>query len=100
MLDFIEARLADNILLEDLAAEASLSPFHFSRTFHDATGLSPHRYLTERRPPTAQKVRACNQFSLVENALNTGLGSQANFTRVFLDVVGITPGQYREQCLR
>ena len=49
---------------------------------------------------TTGEVRACNQFSLVENALSTGLGSQASFTRVFLDVVGITPGQYREQCLR
>jgi AraC-like DNA-binding protein len=52
------------------------------------------------RSDAVVKVHACNQFSLVENALSTGLGSQASFTRVFLDVVGITPGQYREQCLR
>ena len=49
------------------------------------------------RSDAVVKVRACNQFSLVENALSTGLGSQASFTRVFLDVVGVTPGQYREQ---
>ncbi len=38
VLDFIEARLADDIALDDLAAEACLSPFHFSRLFREATG--------------------------------------------------------------
>jgi AraC family transcriptional regulator len=100
VIDFIEARLADNISLGDLASEACLSPFHFSRLFRDATGLSPHRYVIERRIQRAQKLLACHQLSLVEIALDTGFGSQANFTRVFRKVAGVTPGQYREQCRR
>jgi AraC family transcriptional regulator len=100
VLDFIEVRLEDDISLGDLAAEACLSPFHFSRLFADATGMSPHRYVIERRIQAAQKLLAHKQCSLVEIALRTGFGSQANFTRSFRRITGFTPGQYREMCLR
>lgn len=95
VLDFVEARLAAEISLDDLAAEAALSPFHFSRLFREATGLPPHRYVTERRVRAAKDKLALNHSSLVEIALDTGFGSQANFTRVFRKATGLTPGQYR-----
>lgn len=97
VLDFIEARLADDLSLDDLAAEAFLSPFHFSRLFREATGLTPHRYVTERRVQAAREKLALHHSSLVEIALDTGFGSQANFIRVFRKATGLTPGQYREQ---
>jgi AraC family transcriptional regulator len=96
VLDFIESRIAADISLDDLAAEACLSPFHFSRLFRDATGLTPHRYLTDRRIQAARDKLAFNHSSLVEIALDTGFGSQANFIRVFRKATGLTPGQYRE----
>lgn len=100
VLDFIEARLGEDISLGDLAAEACLSPFHFSRLFADATGMSPHRYVIERRIQAAQKMLAGKQSSLAEIALRAGFGSQANFTRSFRKLTGFTPGQYRELHLR
>lgn len=100
VLDFIEARLADDISLDDLAAEACLSPFHFSRLFRDATGLSPHRYLTDRRVQAAREKLAVGRSSLVEVALDTGFGSQANFIRVFRRATGLTPGQFRDLHVR
>lgn len=96
VLDFIEARLADDIALDDLAAEACLSPFHFARLFKDATSLTPHRYVTDRRVQAAREKLALNHSSLAEVALDTGFGSQANFIRVFRKATGLTPGQYRE----
>lgn len=95
VLDFIEARIAAEIALEDLAAEACLSPFHFSRIFRAATGKAPHRYVTERRIEAAKEKLRLAQSSLVEIAIDTGFGSQANFTRVFRKMTGLTPGQYR-----
>jgi AraC family transcriptional regulator len=100
VLDFIDARLAKEISLDDLAAEACLSPFHFSRLFRDATGVSPHRFVTDLRVQAAQKLLALDHSSLVEIALDTGFGSQDNFTRVFRKTTGLTPGQYRELCRR
>lgn len=95
VLDYIEAHLTREIRLADLAAEACLSEFHFSRLFREATGLSPHRYVIFRRVQEAQKRLALGQSSLVEIALETGFGSQANFIRVFRKATGLTPGQYR-----
>jgi AraC family transcriptional regulator len=96
VLDFVEARLAENVSLGDLAAEACLSPFHFLRLFRAATGLSPHRYVTSRRVQAAQAMLARDHASLVQVALDTGFSSQASFTRVFRQWTGMTPGQYRE----
>lgn len=95
VLDFIEARLAGDISLDDLAAEACLSPFHFARLFRDSTGLSPHRYVTDRRIQAAREKLSFNHSSQVEIALDCGFGSQANFIRVFRKATGLTPGQYR-----
>jgi AraC family transcriptional regulator len=95
VLDFVEARLGDDISLDDLAAEACLSPFHFSRLFRDATGKSPHRYLTERRIETAKRSLRADGASLAEIALDSGFGSQANFIRAFRKATGMTPGQQR-----
>lgn len=96
VLDFIEARFGDDLSLDDLARQACLSPFHFTRLFADATGLSPHRFLTRHRVEAAKSRLMRDQASLVEIALDTGFGSQANFTRVFRKATGMTPGVYRE----
>lgn len=98
VLDFIDASLETEIRLNDLAAEACLSPFHFSRLFRKATGLSPHRYVTDRRVHLARGQLAGDKASLVEIGLDCGFGSQANFTRVFRKSTGLTPGQYRDLC--
>jgi AraC family transcriptional regulator len=95
VIEYIETYLTGDIRLADLAAEACLSEFHFSRLFREATGLSPHRYVSFRRVQEAQKRLEFDQFSLVEIALETGFGSQANFIRVFGKATGLTPGQYR-----
>jgi len=95
VLAFIEAHFREDISLRDLAAEACLSEFHFCRLFRQVTGLSPHRYVTDRRVQEAQRKLALPRSSLTEVALETGFGSQANFLRTFRKATGLTPGQYR-----
>ena len=95
-LDLIEARLASSISLEELAAAACLSPFHFSRLFRRAIGKSPIRYVAERRVRSAQAMLASRTAPLAAIALEGGFGSQSNFTRVFRKLTGTTPGRYRE----
>ena len=96
VLDFIAAHFADEISLDDLAREACLSPFHFSRLFQQATGRSPHRYLIEYRIAEAQKRLARGKVSMAEIAFDMGFGSQANFARAFRRITGLSPRQYRE----
>lgn len=95
VLDLIECRFADEIGLDELAAEACLSPFHFSRLFHKATGVSPYRYVAERRVREAKRKLAEENLSLAEIALESGFGSQGNFNRIFRKHTGFTPGQFR-----
>jgi AraC family transcriptional regulator len=97
VIDLVESRFAEEIGLNELAAEACLSPFHFSRLFQKATGLSPHRYVTERRVREAKSKLAQGHLSLVEIALESGFGSQGNFNRIFRKHTGLTPGQFRSQ---
>jgi len=97
VLDYVDANYAGDVTLGDLAAQACLSPFHFSRLFREATGQSPHCYVTRRRVRAAQEELARGRASMAEIAQATGFGSQANFIRVFQKVTGMTPGRYRER---
>lgn len=96
VLSYIEARLGDTISLDDLAGEACLSPFHFARLFQQAMGQPPHRYVVEQRIAAAQERLRTRRTSMAEVALDTGFGTQANFSRVFRKLTGLTPRQYRD----
>jgi len=95
VIDLIESRFAEAISLNELAAETCLSPFHFARLFQKATGVPPHRYITERRVQYAKAKLAEGRLSLVEIALEAGFGSQGNLNRIFRKHTGLTPGQFR-----
>ncbi len=96
VLDIIEDRLAENLSLFDLAHEACLSPYHFSRRFQQTIGMSPHRYLVARRVKAAKHLLARTDQSLVTIALDTGFGCQASFNRAFKATTGQSPGQFRK----
>jgi AraC family transcriptional regulator len=100
VLDYIDASLSEPLALHQLAAEACLSPFHFSRLFKVATGLSPQRYVNDRRVQAAKLALASKQTSLLDIALSQGFGSLDNFIRVFRKRTGATPAQYRKHALR
>ena len=94
--DFIEAELGEDLTIEALAKEASLSPFHFARAFKGATGSAPHRYLTYRRIERAKTLIGEGELPLADVADECGFSSQAHFTRRFKQFVGTTPGEYRK----
>ncbi len=95
VLDYIDSNLDRQLTLDQLAAQACLSPFHFSRLFRRATGLAPHRYVTDRRVQAAKDALTRTEPSLIEIALDKGFGSLDNFIRVFRRCTGMTPGHYR-----
>lgn len=93
--DFIDANLDRDIGVDDLAAVACLSQYHFIRAFKAATGLPPHRYLGLRRLERAKALLRLGHMSLADIALACRFSSQANFTRAFRRSVGLPPGEYR-----
>lgn len=94
VIDYIDANLAQPITLDDLAAVASLSRFHFSRMFKIATGQSPSTFVGHRRLEMA-KIRLAAGLSIAQIAFDCGFSSESNFVRSFKRVGGMTPGEFR-----
>ena len=99
VIDYLDASLASEISLGDLADVAGLSPNYFLTAFKKATGKTPHRFLTEKRVAKACELLSNPQLSLVNVALALGFSSQSHFTTVFGRFMKTTPASYRAQVL-
>lgn len=93
--DYIEAHLAEDVSLRDLAAVAGLSTHHFGEAFKTSSGTTPHRYLIERRIHRAKELLLGTDHSIVEIALAVGFASHSHFTDNFRKLTGITPSRFR-----
>ena len=78
-----------------LARIAHTSPAHFSRTFRDTFGETPHRYLQRRRVERAMFLLASTSQDVTEVSLAVGFNSLGTFSRTFADIVGIAPSEFR-----
>lgn len=95
--DWIEAHLADDFDLEQLASHAGLSKFHFHRLFKRATGMAPAKYqLNARMKEGRRRLRETKQ-SIIEVALDLGYTSPSHFAQVFRRETQMTPSEYRRQ---
>jgi AraC family transcriptional regulator len=96
VVEYIEEHLAAGPTLEQIAAVAHLSPYHFARQFKAATGLPPRQYVIARRVErTKQQLQAGMDRSLAEVAADAGFSDQSVFCRHFKRLVGVTPGHFR-----
>jgi len=94
--DTINAHLEEGLSLEQLAHECRLSVTHFAKAFARSTGISPHRWLMQRRVDVAKDLMLTTDSSLVEISLKCGFSDQSHFTRVFAEATGETPGRWRQ----
>lgn len=81
--------------VSDLAREAGLSVFHFSRLFHRHTGMSPYAYLMQVRMNRAMDHLLSTQLSVKEVSRMTGFNDVSYFCRAFRHRNGMSPGQTR-----
>ena len=96
VVEYIEEHLDANPTLEQMAAVARLSAYHFARQFKAATGLPPHQYVILRRVERArQLLQAGTDLSLAKVAACAGFSDQSQFCHHFKRLVGVTPGQFR-----
>ncbi|TQV86794.1 helix-turn-helix transcriptional regulator [Exilibacterium tricleocarpae] len=92
----IEDQLDQCILVSDLARSVSMPPARFTRAFKATLGLSPQRYILQRRVLRVQDLLEDTQMTLADAALEAGFSSQAHMTAMFARQFGITPGEYRK----
>ncbi len=78
-----------------LARVSGVSDAHFARSFKQAFGLPPHRYLLTRRIEKAVALLRDTDLPITDVALQTGWASLGTFGRTFRDITGETPGESR-----
>ena len=93
--DLADARFAEPLDVDALAAAAGLSRAHFSREFRRAFGESPHAYLLTRRLERAAALLRNTDRSIADICFTVGLRSVGSFTTSFGRVFGLSPAAYR-----
>lgn len=93
--DLVDARYAEPLDVDALAAAARLSRAHFSREFRKAFGETPHRYLLTRRLERAAALLRSTDRSVADICLTVGLVSVGSFTTSFGRAYGLSPTAYR-----
>lgn len=91
---YIHENLHQTMALDDLAAIAQLSPYHFLRLFKQRLGVTPHQYILQCRVDRAAWLLRHSQTSLAEIATTVGFCDQSHLTRCFKRRLGVTPKQF------
>lgn len=96
VLEFIDSNVEADLGLGQIADVACLSPAHFSRVFTATTGMTPSRYVAQRRVAHAQALRATTTLPIAEIAYRAGFSSQSHLTTSFRKSIGVTPAAFRK----
>ena len=91
--EHLDAHLVDGVSLQDAAERFGVSPTHLIRTFGQAFGLPPHRYLAGRRVEQARRL-LLRGVPPAEVAPLASFYDQAHLTRHFRRLLGTTPGRF------
>ncbi|GHO62658.1 AraC family transcriptional regulator [Ktedonobacter sp. SOSP1-52] len=92
---YIEDHLAEGLSLSEIAAVASLSPYHFTRLFKASTGFSPHQYVIQRRIERAKLLLSTTNWSLTIIAHAVGFANESHLALHFKRLTGLIPSSYR-----
>jgi transcriptional regulator GlxA family with amidase domain len=100
VLDWIVEHLHEPIGVTEIAAVAAMSERTFARRFRDATGTTPHRWLTRQRIERARSLLETTNLTMDAVASRSGLGTAANLRSRFQDACGVAPTDYRRRFTR
>jgi AraC family transcriptional regulator len=95
----LESDLGGKLSLEQIAAEFDLSVSHFSRAFRISVGMPPHQWLLRQRVKAAKQLMTVRDLPLSEIAISAGFANQSHFTRIFSNLVGVSPAAWRREAL-
>ncbi|MCR5755950.1 MAG: AraC family transcriptional regulator [Acetatifactor sp.] len=97
--EYVRQHLSDELTLEVLATQASLSKFYFSRVFKKETGFTPHEYVCKARLNYAKELLRGTDCILRQIAHQCGFPDESSFSAAFKKNVGLTPGEFRRMKL-
>lgn len=92
----MQGRLAEKLALDEMAAVACMSSFHFLRVFQSLTGVPPARFFGALRLEAAKGLLMRTDRSVLDICQDVGYSSLGTFTTRFAQLVGLAPARYRE----
>ena len=95
--DHADRHYTEPIGLDELAAVAGLSKYHFLRLFRSAYGRTPAAYLSERRVERAQDLLRATNLTVTEVCHAVGFSSLGSFSSRFRQIVGETPSEFQQR---
>src|SRR4051812_9051461 len=81
--------------LDEVANEVAMSPYHFQRLFTDWAGVSPKKFLQYTTVVNARKMLKEDGATLFDTAIETGLSGTGRLHDLFINIEGMTPGEYK-----
>jgi AraC family transcriptional regulator of adaptative response/methylated-DNA-[protein]-cysteine methyltransferase len=81
--------------LDEIAEKIHLSPYHFQRLFTDWAGVSPKKFLQYISTQHAKNILKDKQATLSDAAFETGLSGTSRLHDLFINIEGMTPGEYK-----
>jgi len=94
VLDYIDANIKNKLSVTTLARQAGYSPYHFSRCFKEAAGISAIAYVTRRKLDFAVYDLSCG-MKVIDAAMEYGFETHAGFAKAFVNRFGFPPSLCR-----
>jgi AraC family transcriptional regulator len=95
----VNAKMEDDLSLDEMAQSVGLSTAHFARMFRKSTGQTPHQFVLRQRVERAKAMLRDPGARVVAVAVACGFKTQQHFAQVFCDVCGVSPTRYRQDFL-
>lgn len=95
--NYIFSHLHDNIRIEDIANSLHVNTDYLSHLFSNSEKVTIKRYILHEKVIRSKNLLCYSDFSLQEIAFYLGFSSQSYFTKIFKEIVGMTPGEYRKK---
>lgn len=100
VLNYIDRNIKKGITLDDAAEYVNMSSSYFSKFFKKSTGINFITYVTDRKIEFAKDMLENTDMPVINIAYELSYNETNYFSKAFKKKVGVTPTEYREQCLR
>src|SRR5262249_50683954 len=94
--ELVHAEIEDELSLDKMAKTAGVSPAHFSQMFRKSTGESPHQFVLRHRVERAKEMLRASEARVLDVAVACGFKTQQHFARVFRQMCGVSPTEFRQ----
>ena len=92
---YINDHCTEDLTLEQVANLAGFSKYYFERVFRQFTHTTFYKYLNKKRIAHAEQLLINPDYTVTEAALRSGFSSQSAFIRMFRQITGCTPTEFR-----